>query len=83
MSTKTDEVQELKSERVQEELASAQEPLVIYLKSERVQEPEAFTSGPEVVLSTTYELMVNPCERVTIGLQEPQIMIYLEGLRVG
>jgi hypothetical protein len=83
MNTKTDAVQELKSERVQEELAATQEPLVIYLKSERVQEPEAFTSGPEVVTSITYELMVNPCERVTIGLQEPQVMIYLDGLRIG
>jgi hypothetical protein len=80
----TDAVQELKSERVQEELTAAgDEPLVIYLKSERVQKPEAFTSNPEVISSSAYELMVNPCERLTLDLHELQVTIYLDGLRVG
>jgi hypothetical protein len=84
MNTNTDAVQELKSERVQEELAVAdQEPLVILLKSERVQQPETVTSNAEVVSSSTYELMVNPCERVTIGLEELRVTIYLDGLKVG
>jgi hypothetical protein len=81
MSDKMNAVKELKSERVQEEMMAADEPLIICLKSERVQEPESLV--PEVTSSSTYELMVNPCERVTIGLQELQVTITLEGLKIG
>jgi hypothetical protein len=79
MSNKMNAVQELKSERVQEEMMASGEPLIICLKSERVQEPEAATPGVKVP-SSYYELMVNPCQRVTIGLQELRVTITLEGL---
>ena len=82
MNKKVDVVQELKSERVQEEMMPAEEPIVLWLKSERVQEPTASLAagGPS---SSFFELIVNPCERVTIGLQELQVTITLEGLTAG
>jgi len=46
MAKKNQTVQELKAERVQEELAVAGEPFRISLKAERVQEPSASAEQP-------------------------------------
>lgn len=84
MNTKEMEtVQELKSERVQEERVAVGEPgelkdpLVISLKSERVQEPAASVASGERVAGAL-ELAVNPYQRVTIDLPALQVTITLE-----
>jgi hypothetical protein len=80
MSKKMDAVaQELKSERVQEELRTVGgDPLVIWLKSERVQKPSlAPIAGPAE--APVFELAVNPHRRMKIDLIALQISITLEG----
>ena len=76
--------QELKSERVQEEImavdrvAEVKDPLVISLKAERVQEPAAATVPARGRLTSYLELAVNPYERVTIELPALDATIILE-----
>lgn len=57
-------VQELKSERVQQELV-AEEPFRIWLKSERVQEPALAASGGGGTAPFLYELAVNQRQAVS------------------
>ena len=70
-------VQGLKSERVQEEVALAEEPFRISLKAERVQEPAALLADAEGKVSSVYELSFNQMRDVVIELDEPQIAIAL------
>jgi hypothetical protein len=73
-----DPVQELKSERVQEELVAAvEEPFWISLKSERVQEPALAAAGMEATVASLYELSFNQMSVVTVRLAEPQAVITL------
>ena len=77
-------VQELKAERVQEEVMAADRvgevtnPLVISLKAERVQEPAALALPGRGKLSSYVEVAVNPYERVTIDLPALEVNITLE-----
>jgi hypothetical protein len=66
-------VQELKSERVQQELI-AEEPFRISLKSERVQEEIAAVGGRAFSL---YELSFNQMGVVTIDLPELRAVVTL------
>ena len=68
-------VQELKSERVQEEIA-LEEPFRISLKSERVQE-ELAPAGAVGRVSTVYELSFNQTRDVAVKLMELQAVVYL------
>jgi len=68
-------VQELKSERVQEEIA-LEEAFQISLKSERVQE-ELAPAGAVGRVSTVYELSFNQTRGVVIELQELPAIIHL------
>jgi hypothetical protein len=68
-------VQELKSERVQQELVLG-EPFRISLKSERVQEALA-PAGAMGKVSAVYELSFNQERAVTIELRELQTVITL------
>jgi predicted secreted hydrolase len=65
-------VQELKPERVQEEIALvAEEPYRIWLKAERVQEPTAAAIEPDANKATSaYELnlTLGPQQEVTIDV---------------
>ena len=77
-------VQELKSERVQEELALvAEEPFRIWLKSERVQEPAFAALGAGVPMSSAFELIINQKQPVTIELPAFQAVITLHGTTAG
>lgn len=76
-------VQELKSERVQEELLAEEVPLVIWLKSERVQEPGIAPFVAEASSSSIFEMSVNLHQRVTIDLHALQVSITLEGPMIG
>jgi len=76
-SMKTQLVQELKSERVQEELL-AEEPYRISLKSERVQAAVA-AGGAEGKVSSVFEVAVNQMQPVTIDLLEMQAVLTLYG----
>jgi hypothetical protein len=79
-SMKTQQMdQELKSERVQEEMA-AEEPFRVYLKSERVQEPALADAWEE---STSLELTLPQQQPVTITLQAFQIVITLHSTTAG
>lgn len=80
--------QDLKAERVQEEIAAAvsslvEEPFQISLKAERVQAPVSVRSGPVSAepaatgVSLAYEMSFHPVKAVTIRLEEPQIVIDL------
>jgi hypothetical protein len=73
--------QELKSERVQEELAVAAEPepYLVSLKSERVQEPELFTAGVGDRVTSVIELVMSRMHPVTIELQALQMVVTLHG----
>lgn len=76
METTQEVVQQLKSERVQEDIQVAESPLVVRLKSERVQEPESVSRTP---VSTLYELEVNERKRrVVIDIWDLQVQITLE-----
>jgi hypothetical protein len=74
-------VQELKSERVQEEMM-AEEPFRVFLKSERVQEPALANAGGEET-SSFLELTLNQQQPVTIALDALQIVITLHGTTAG
>ena len=75
MDTQQD-VQELKAERVQEELAAAplEMPFQISLKAERVQEPSLAQAGAGTVVSATYELSFN-LRSVAIDIAQSQINV--------
>jgi hypothetical protein len=79
-------VQELKSERVQEELA-VEDPGRIWLKSERVQEPAVFGGGGESGgggnVVSFFELSLNRQQAVTIELLSHQVVITLHGPMTG
>ena len=79
----TQNVQELKSERVQEELL-VEEPYWILLKSERVQE-EVAAPGAEggKASSSVFELAVSRVQPVTIELLEMQVVLTLFGTAAG
>ena len=78
----TQQVQELKAERVQEEIVAAlEEPFTISLKAERVQQPvtvrtPASEPAGETV-SLAYEMSFNQTRGLTVELNEPQIVIHL------
>ena len=77
-------VQELKAERVQEEIALvAEEPFRIWLKAERVQEPAFAALGTEVPMSSAFELTINQKQPVTIELPALQTVITLHGPKAG
>jgi hypothetical protein len=79
MSKKMDAVQELKSERVQEELRTVEgDPLVIWLKSERVQKPGLAPIAAKAE-APVFELAVNQYQKMKIDLIALQISITLEG----
>jgi len=64
-------VQELKAERVQEEIALVTaEPFRLSLKAERVQEPAAFLMGPDPqwVAAVDLNLQLSPKQPVKIEL---------------
>lgn len=78
------QVQELKAERVQEEMVAValiEEPFTIFLKAERVQQPltvQAPISAPAgETVSLAYEMSFNQVKGVTVELQEPQIVLHL------
>jgi hypothetical protein len=81
----TQQTQELKSERVQEEMVplqiEAEEPFRISLKAERVQEPESLRVPVSIqtggTVSLAYEMSFNQMREVAIELNEPQIVIHL------
>jgi len=68
-------VQELKAERVQQELM-LEEPFRISLKAERVQE-SLVPAGAGGTVSFAYELSFNQMRDVTVALNEPQVVITL------
>ncbi len=74
-------VQELKAERVQEELAMVEEPYQIAPKAERVQEPLAVAGA--VPLSSAFELTISQKQPVSIELLGHQIVITLHGANAG
>ena len=71
-------VQELKAERVQEELM-AQEPFRIWLKAERIQEPELAAAGAEGTPPSSFELALSQPQAVTIELLSVQAVVTLYG----
>jgi hypothetical protein len=85
----TQQTQELKAERVQEEMVAAvakplqiaEEPFRISLKAERVQEPASLgapiSNQPGGTVSLAYEVSFNQMRAVTVELDEPQIAIHL------
>ncbi len=75
METQQD-VQELKAERVQEELAAAaiEMPFQISLKAERVQDPALAMAGTGGVISAAYELSFN-LRSVAIEINPSQINV--------
>jgi hypothetical protein len=75
--------QELKAERVQEELMMADDPFQVSLKAERVQEPAFAAVGAAVPLTSAFELRVNQEQPVTIELHELRIVITLHGTNAG
>lgn len=86
-------VQELKSERVQEELVAPAEapaeelievPFRAWLKSERVQEPTlAAAAEGEGQVFSAFELMIHQQEPMKIELLAHQIVITLNGSNAG
>lgn len=75
--------QELKAERVQQELMAVQEPCWISLKAERVQVPEAAAAGEKVALSSAFELSINQAQPMTIELLALGVVITLHGKAAG
>lgn len=75
--------QELKSERVQEEMV-AEAPLYrAWLKAERVQEPALAAAGGEGKVSSAFELMIHQQEPVKVELLAHEIVITLHGTNAG
>jgi len=70
-------VQELKAERVQEELM-AEEPYWMWLKAERVQQPELAAAGAEGKLSSL-KLAVSQQQKVSVELLDLQVVVTLHG----
>jgi hypothetical protein len=71
MTTTKQAAQDLKSERVQEEIALVRdEPFRISLKAERVQQPSALALGPDTQPSSAFEmnLTLSPKQPVRIDL---------------
>jgi hypothetical protein len=70
MATTKQAVQELKAERVQEEIALVDEAFRISLKAERVQQPGALALGPAAQPSSAFELnlTLHPKQPVKIDL---------------
>ncbi len=83
MQSEQDPVQELKAERVQEEIAAGlfqivpEEPFRISLKAERVQEPSSLLASAGGTVSLAYEMSFNQMRAVTVHLEEPQIVVNL------
>ena len=77
MNTQQIDVQELKSERVQEELAVEESPLVMELKSERVQAPESISRAGEAAMPSVFQLTVNRKKRVVIDVWSMGLTITL------
>ncbi len=75
--------QELKAERVQEELMAVEEAYRFALKAERVQEPVAVAASTAVPLISAFELSMNQAQPVTIELHGLQIVITLHGTNAG
>jgi len=71
-------VQELKAERVQEELMAAEGPHWIWLKAERVQEPGLAAAGAEGKPSFL-KLAVSQQQKVSIELLALQVVVTLHG----
>ena len=78
METQTN-VQELKAERVQKELA-VEIPVRASLKAERVQEPMSAAAGK---VSSAFELMIHQQEPVKVELLAHEIVITLQGANAG
>src|SRR5262245_52874815 len=80
-------VQELKAERVQEELVAAgvakEELSRIWLKAERVQEPALSGAGSEGAVASIVNLGFHQMERVAIELLALQIVITAHGTKAG
>jgi len=74
--------QDLKSERVQEELTAAAEPYRVSLKAERVQEPALAEIGA-VGRSSAFEMTINQKQPVTIELLGLEVVITLHGTEAG
>ncbi|HKH44524.1 MAG TPA: hypothetical protein VKM72_07665 [Thermoanaerobaculia bacterium] len=68
MNTKQNAVKELKADRVQEELAVEDAPLVIELKAERVQAPESVSREGQAAMPAVVQLTVNQKKRVVIDV---------------
>ncbi|HYU35281.1 MAG TPA: hypothetical protein VEW48_24270 [Thermoanaerobaculia bacterium] len=80
--TEQNTVQELKAERVQEEMQLvdvADDPFWVSLKAERVQEPELFAGARGGQLSSTFELTLSQKQPVTIELMALGVTITLHG----
>ena len=74
MTTTKQAAQDLKAERVQEEIALvADEPFRIWLKAERVQQPSALAVGPDAQPTPAFELnlTLSPKQPVKIDLTGP------------
>jgi len=78
MNTQQNDVQELKSERVQEELAVEESPLVIELKSERVQAPESVSRADQAAMPSVFQLAVSQKKRVVIDVWWMEIAITID-----
>jgi len=80
-------VQELKAERVQEELMAAgvaeEELSWIWLKAERVQEPALAGAGSEETVASIVNLGFHRMERVAIELLAPRVVITVHGTKAG
>jgi len=75
-------VQELKAERVQEEMQLVEvvdDPFWVSLKAERVQEPEVFAGAGNGTFSSTFELSLSQKQPVTIELMALGVTITLHG----
>jgi hypothetical protein len=82
METQTN-VQELKAERVQEEMVAEAAPVRAWLKAERVQEPASAAAKGAGKVSSAFELMIHRQEPVKVELVAHQIVITLHGTNAG
>jgi hypothetical protein len=82
METQTME-QELKAERVQEEMVAEVLPVRAWLKAERVQEPVSVAAKGAGKLSSAFELMTHQQEPVKVELLAHEIVITLHGTNTG
>ena len=78
------DVPDLKSERVQQEIAFiVEEPVRISLKAERVQQPALAALGAGTPMSSVFELTINQKQPVTIELLGLQTVITLHETAAG